>query len=543
MKNAKASNTDSVKTPISIYLIRTTHVDVLNKAFSMRTATPIAAPDGVEGNFYALSSDPAEPKWLSEVKSILTPNANVEGITSQVAGGLMLITLSGRTFAVSFGTGWLRLNDDWVELDFGRQVALNAVPQDKLIELKAEQVFARRHVSSERAPVSSSRNAFGLDFDRDLLGAVEGLPENAEHFGLSVCGGTSLRLKIDIRKLFNALEESLVLYGSKAYQKYWPEVDNLIRVKDGALIATLDGLLDAAILGTASSTSPLLVNSGPRREDEHAAALFAIGNLPRKTKRTSRSGAPYLTRGAWDNWLNAQGTSASLITAKSTAVHALDANGEEIYTTDIYSCLAYEASLADATGVSRPFLISQGHWYQTNSNFVNDVGAKLQSLSSTLPSQRLLPWLVGEHEGRYNLRNVVGTMVHFDAKNVHYGGGQSKFEFCDLMDPVTRTLYFVKIAVNSSHMSHLAEQVRRTAELFFAADSSFRVALAKVVTKHNPTLDISWSKSRPRHGDWNLCLVPLGKTLQELPFFAKCGVYRLAKELESRGHSFVCDER
>ena len=353
MKNAKASGTDGVKTPVSIYLVRTTKGEELKKAFTGHAAIAIAAPEGFEGGFYALPSEPSEPKWLSEVKALFAPESDVAEITSQVAGGLMLLNFSGRSFAVSFGTGWLRLNEDWLELDFGRQVALNAIPHDKLIELKAEQVFARRHVSSERAPVFSNRNAFGLDFDRDLLGVIEGVPEHAKHLGSSVSGGTSLRLKIDIRKIFDALTEALVLYGSKAYQTHWPEVDNLLRVKDSALIAELDGLLDAALTGPITAVSPLLVNSGPRRDDEHLASLFVIGDLPRKSKGGSRSGAPYLMRGAWDSFLKFQKVNASLASAKFTAVHALDANGDELYKTDIYNCLAYEASRPDNREVER----------------------------------------------------------------------------------------------------------------------------------------------------------------------------------------------
>ena len=543
MKNAKASSTDSVKTPVSIYLVRTTWVEELKNAFTGQAAIAIDAPEGFEGGFYALPSEPSEPKWLSEVKALFASESEVGEITSQSAGGLMLLNFRDRTFAVSFGTGWLRLNDDWLEPDFGRQVALNAIPHNKLIELKAEQVFARRHVSSERAPVSSNRNAFGLDFDRDLLGAVEGEPENAKHFGSSVSGGTSLRLKIDIRKLFNALEEALDLYGSKAYQTHWPEVDNLLKVKDSTLIAELDRLLDVALTGPITAASPLLVNSGPRRDNEHLASLFAIGDLPRKPKGGSRCGAPYLMRSAWDSFLTLQKMNASVASAKSTAVHALDANGDELYRTDIYNCLAYEASHPDADGVMRPFILSQGTWYQAHVNFAKDVVSKLNFLAKQFPQQRLQRWNQLDNEAAYNQNNASGNMVHFDAKLVHFGGGQSKFEFCDLMDPITQTLYFVKIAVNSSHMSHLAEQIRRTAELFFSADPRFRSALATVVIKHHPTMNTSWVSNRPRHGDWKLCLVPLGKTLQQLPFFAKCGVYRLAKELESRGHSFVCDER
>jgi uncharacterized protein (TIGR04141 family) len=247
--------------------------------------------------------------------------------------------------------------------------------------------------------------------------------------------------------------------------------------------------------------------------------------------------------GAWEAWLKARKESKGLISAKGTTVHALDANDEELYRTNIYSCLAFEASVAAAGGVGKPHILSQGGWYQTNANFVSDVNAKLQLLSKQLPKKRLTIWNKSDHEGAYNSSNAVGDIVHFDAKNVSYGGGASRFEFCDLMDPKTQTLYFVKIAANSSHMSHLAEQIRRTAELFFGPDPTFRQKLAAVVSKHHPKLSTAWVNSRPRHGDWHLCLVPLGRPLKDLPFFAKCGVFRLAKELEARGHSLLCDER
>lgn len=543
MGGVGASNLGGSTVSISIYLVRSVQENEVNQAFASRAAVPIATFDGVTGNFYALPSDPKEPQWLASVKSLLAPNSVVQDVTSQMAGGLLLVTTGGRLFAVSFGNGWLRLNEDWLEVDFGRQVALNSIPQDKLVEVRAEQVFARRHVSSERAPTTSNKNSFGLDFDRDMLGVVEGVPEGAKHLGRTVSGGVSLRIKIDLADLFNALKEALTLFTSKAYQKTWPEVDNLTRVKDSVLIADLDALLDASLAASSGSNPPLLVNSGPRREDEQLAHLFAIGHLPRKSKIKSRSGSPYITRGAWDNWLKYQGQTADLSAARNTLVHALDETGEEIYRVSIYNCLAFEASLKNSAGLTISYILSQGYWYQANSNFISEVNRKLVQLAANAPLRRLKPWSDPEHEGDYNLRNICNGLVHFDAKNVSYGKGRSKFEFCDLMDPATKTLYFVKIAVNSSHMSHLVEQIRRTAELFFSADSEYRRALAKVVTKHNPALDVSWVGSRPRHGDWNLCMVPLGKSLAKLPFFAKCGVYRIAKELESRGHSFMCDER
>jgi uncharacterized protein (TIGR04141 family) len=46
----------------------------------------------------------------------------------------------------------------------------------------------------------------------------------------------------------------------------------------------------------------------------------------------------------------------------------------------------------------------------------------------------------------------------------------------------------------------------------------------------------NWIENKPKNGDWNLCLVSLGKNQNDLPFFAKCGLARLRRELRRQGH-------
>jgi uncharacterized protein (TIGR04141 family) len=58
--------------------------------------------------------------------------------------------------------------------------------------------------------------------------------------------------------------------------------------------------------------------------------------------------------------------------------------------------------------------------------------------------------------------------LSFDAKNIMFGGGQSKFEFCDILHMKSKTLFFAKIPSKSSGISHLVERVRRTLELLSA---------------------------------------------------------------------------
>jgi uncharacterized protein (TIGR04141 family) len=100
----------------------------------------------------------------------------------------------------------------------------------------------------------------------------------------------------------------------------------------------------------------------------------------------------------------------------------------------------------------------------------------------------------------------------------------------------SKTLFFVKIVSKSSGMSHLIEQVRRTAELFFSTDNGYRKELDRLFRKHHPGLNRDWLQSRPRNGDWQFCLVSMGRPKEKLPFFAKCGLVKLWRDMSERGH-------
>jgi uncharacterized protein (TIGR04141 family) len=66
------------------------------------------------------------------------------------------------------------------------------------------------------------------------------------------------------------------------------------------------------------------------------------------------------------------------------------------------------------------------------------------------------------------------------------GGGQSQLEFCDVAHMQTKTLFFVKNPSRSAGVSHLIEQARRTTELLFSADDTYRKELAKVFRQSYP---------------------------------------------------------
>jgi len=244
---------------------------------------------------------------------------------------------------------------------------------------------------------------------------------------------------------------------------------------------------------------------------------------------------PYLLVESWMSLLKEKKLVPSIKEAKNSRIHLLDEGKEEFKNYSVFDCFCYELALEGL-----PYILSSGVWYKVVSDFlkrVNQYVAKIKKSSVVLPE-----WDQVESESQYNTRCAKGpAFLLFDSADVIFGGGQSRFEFCDFLHQKTKTLFFAKIPSKSSGMSHLVEQVRRTAELLFSTDRAYRQKLASVFATYHPKADASWLESRPSNGDWNLCMVSLGRTANKLPFFAKCALWRIHKELTERGHnvSFV----
>lgn len=262
-----------------------------------------------------------------------------------------------------------------------------------------------------------------------------------------------------------------------------------------------------------------------RKADVWTVDSYVYGRMS-KTPATT----PYLLVDGWVNDLAKDGREPSVETAKESWIHLMDEAHEPLHKYTAFQCFGYELSLAD-----RQYILSSGIWYEVAVDFLNKVNKTANKIPP--PKIALPAWNGVESEGEFNLRcGKAAGFLGFDAKNVVFGGGQSKFEFCDILHPKSRTLYFAKIPSKSSGMSHLVEQVRRTSELLFSADGAYRKELVKVFQKYHKGADTDWLKARPKHGEWNLCLVSLGKPPLKLPFFGRCGLVKLYSDLREQGH-------
>jgi uncharacterized protein (TIGR04141 family) len=350
----------------------------------------------------------------------------------------------------------------------------------------------------------------------------------AEHrplFGNRVSGAQALRIELDVTKLPETLDAMIERFQSNDHKANWPELNTLDVVRDTDKLEDLNERLDVVLADPKAAARVALAASAERTGDGALPHHFIIG---RKSKLASS--APYLVYGNWLAHLKKENLKPCVESALATAVHLMDENMEEIGVCSMYDCFGTEVS--DAAGAA--FALSSGKWYQADSQFVKRTNHELSQVKG--PQLSLCKWTVGDDEEIYNRKACVAdsALWLFDQEDVYYGQAKSKFEFCDILHLPTKTLYFVKHPTRSASVSHLSEQLRRTAELFFGHDQSYRVALAVAMKKAGKGWDTSWTNSKPLRHEWTLCLVSMGTPMAKLPFFAKCGLARLLRDLQQR---------
>lgn len=476
---------------------------------------------GLQGNFYPMVDQEKSPVWTSTISHLFVSTSAVSQLKSRSPAGIMVCRAGGKLLAITFGHAWMKLKGDWIEHDFGRRVALNLIEKDDLKQIRSEQVLAKRHRSIERSPVIASLDAFGYESDRDLVFSIEGIGKH-KLFNGSIRGGAAVRFDIEAKMLPTALVAITKKMGY-GYQKKFPDIDNLTLVSSKSDIQALEADLQGEIAG-GNSFGRITMAPPSSLEVFDKDIYFSYGRW-NKTNHTKSWSLIYA------EWIASLGsTVASLDTAAKETIHVVDAATGYRHST----ISAKEAFSLDVTNPNGHFLIFSGKWYRASPN----LELKLSHFLSNLPNASQPPpsWNGIDDERTYNLKACIASpqLLHMDARMVYYGGGQSKFEYCDFADTQNKILYFVKNPSSSAGMSHLYEQARRTSELFFGSNQNYRNALIRTMQIAYPNLNLSWLASAPRSIDWEICLVSMGKPAHLLPMFAKCGLMRVHRELAPR---------
>jgi uncharacterized protein (TIGR04141 family) len=481
----------------------------------------IDAKDFADGaRLYTFSGDEKSPDWFKDVRQIIDVP---KSITNQSSCGVLIFKVQDRFFASTFAHGWMYLDEECVEGDFGLRVALNALDEKRLKRLeRANLGDALQQVS--QSPFQRDFTSFGLDDSLDLIRRLSGRTreESSAH---SLSGSRSLKVSgdFDLSDLPRIASEALEFYSSTFYKESTFQIVDLVSpITDARLISNLDTEAARSI----------------RELEEN----FELG-LP---ITYSDDGASYHFKGP-----GSRGSYPDLV-----MTHYVEALGTELVNCDPETLRKHkiEARLSDdmppVSWSIRSALVgsmeykngryaaNEGEWYRIDESFRNSIETKFLSLVQGWETQPIRLKKIYDESGRHGRFQSEASFNKDWADNsnlllldTHLIGipdiQRSNFEPCDLLDPEGKRFIHVKKSSRRSNvLSHFFKQGSNSAQQFQRFPAAWEQLFILVEKLHGAEAAqrvkaANEDKGRKWKVDFVIADAPRASGNFDIPFFSK----------------------
>lgn len=492
------------KEKLSIYLAKEgiSSDDALIKIEDAKHPIPLEVGDCNVSLYVKREPQRPPPPWTQLFTNAAEPPLETFG-SSRSVGAIAKFERRGRTYLLTFGTGYHLLKQDSVERDFGLRVTLTSVDPDKLRSVDKASYDDNPLNSRTQSTVEVDIFQLQMDSDLEMLYAVTGV-SRVPIFGSHVTGRDALTIAVeaDLKKIPEILDEAISRYKSKLPAEFeW--VDNIRRVKDVDIIGVLDALIDDELVSRKNAVFWL---GEPEVVDWESQIGYSFDMYQKTPRHVVLSLDDLLA------YIRSKGRSATVDELKSQSIHINNSEYQSTKSWTAYRCLYAELSLG-----SERYMLRNGIWYQAEPDYValiDDFVGKIEKYKFNFPIYAF------DREEEYN-EDVAKNDANFllmDKKNTKLGGRYDKIEFCDLVRSGTDLIH-VKYYRSSGTLSHLFAQGYVAAEAF-VKDDDFRVRLND---KLPSSIKLSDPKAKPQASGYNVVYaIATAKSLpKDLPFFSK----------------------
>lgn len=437
--------------PFSIYLLKEDY----NATNALREEH--ALDDNVDARnlpngavLFVLDADPRQPWWKSYFgieKSLLQMHK----------GALVFLPVGTRCFALSFGHVAHNLIDSSYEYDFGLRVTLNSLDPHKLKSTDTLDPGAAKRQRTQ-LPIESELTLFDFDRDSTILRSLTGkVREEHKELFSDATGASNLHIRSDVAAdgLELLCEKLLRLYQGEQYKISFPEIQNIVPVRDPEHIASLNfKLLDAFRQRDQdlNIAVPEIINYG----DSLYSAFSGAGS-------SRIYDDVYI--GRYYDYLDEHDIDLSVMRIEDLRRHELvltDENGNARDHYTIFKSLLFDTRLDYAQGET--FHLCEGNWYRIDDRYI----ARLTAYLDPLCGESDLPAYNHPNEGAYNKATAANNhgIACLDTQNIS-PDGQTTVEPCDLLAIRNgiACFYHVKLSTLSAPLSHLFNQGVNTIEL------------------------------------------------------------------------------
>lgn len=512
---------------LSVYLIKeaySDHHDILRQ-FEKLHQQQI----GDIGTLYFGASHTLEPSWK---KKFFVNELDEGEIFSASAKAIFLIRVevapgNNRLFAIPFGYGWTLLNPGVYEERFGLKTAFNVIDPNNLRRLDKKNLASVPKDTSEQLSRAGVAADFGIDIEQDLIRSVTAKirEDRVNMYGNLITGkdAVSVSARVDVSNIQGFLKRCYEDSQADTYKKDFGFIDQMSEIKDIGVINDLNDKLIESIRNNQTEKTWMAV---PELVEWAELAGFAYRNKKEELKEDI----------CLSDFLNAlpedQRNDITLDVFRKKAIFGFSATSDEVrYRWKAWDCLYCEISDQQE---NQTCILSNGKWYEIEADFATEVNADYQKLRDTQATIEL-PLYQHDNENDYN-ESVAEENHEFccmDSKNIMYGGGYSRIEFCDLLSRGKKIVH-VKHYGGSSVLSHLFAQGLVSGELFLA-DKEFR---NKVNGKLPDGHKIEDPDSKPNPMDYTVVFAIISSSPGdlEIPFFSKVGLRNARRRLETFGY-------
>jgi uncharacterized protein (TIGR04141 family) len=422
---------------------------------------------------FVKSHDERVPAWVDWCGELFQTAAAPKSIS---VGSVLLLVASGRTFAVTFGTGWNSLPRHLVEPEFGLRVAMQLVPPTKVqslvtrsVDLKSNEKNIYNHAGSELAQ-------FPLDAESEWLRQAGGGVDGLNGFA-AVTGKTSIRLigyTHDLSKLPATCSWLLGRFTApvpEAFRFY----ENLqpLSPHDAQHQALEDALL-AKIASQHFDGLTLVLD----REDAERATERAL--------KHGHSGVDLAQVADDEVWAAVRHLAAHARDYDPTRLTLVLKDADGKVSRDPLLRFVH-AEIADATGV---WIRMEGSWFRAAQDYVTQVQQMLRAEVPDLTARLRMPaWSTAAHRTELSYNTTTATRRRWllqDQVNVTRHG--QTIEPCDLLTADAEFIH-LKNADSSQHVGAQIGQLRAAAYML-KGDEVFRRTMAMRYAGHTGANDL-----------------------------------------------------
>ncbi|MCF6228148.1 MAG: TIGR04141 family sporadically distributed protein [Planctomycetes bacterium] len=440
----------------SIYLLKKGQSEANSLKDDHALGQAVLSASGLPENatLYIQDKSPAPP-WWKDYWGI------EQDLKQTLKGAIVFLPIKKRCFAITFGHTYHNLKEDCYEYDFGLRTSLNVLDPKKL---KSTDILQPESAKRERIqlPVAADLTYFDFNTDESIVKKLTGsVKTEYKDILTNITGASSLKIssKVTAEEIVGLCEKLLNIYGKDDFKQSFPNIQNIVPVKDPTITKVLNNSLLEAFKADSIElvlTIPEIIEHGDSFRIKYSGA----------GRDESIYEDVYIAnyREYLDNRKIKQVDLANLISHK---LNIVDDNNNTLKSYSVFKCLLFEHHTT-----SKHYHLCEGEWYEVNEDYIKKLKASLD------PSFSKLDVLVDcNHKREDDYCTSIGagknSVVCLDKSNIS-PKGQYQVEPCDLycVEVGTATLIHIKISTRSSPLSHLFNQGLNSVELLRSVPES-----------------------------------------------------------------------